>query len=169
MRRWLTVLLVPLAAAAVSMGQGVTVDSASQQGPITLQQADVGTATVGSSGTSASVSLGTLPLAADDMLDLSSSDASWQVSARLVSFTGYAGGLDTITLALRDGILTEAQVVVVAGIATQTSGAPIDLPTGSPAELTVVGVGAGTVDIELVATPDGGGPSLVYQVSLDSS
>ncbi len=169
MRRWLAILLVPVAAAALSMDQDVAVVGASQAGPVTLQQADVGTATIGSSGTSASVSLGTLPVAADDMLDLSSSDASWNIHARLVSFTGYAGGLDTITLALRDGVLTETQVVVVAGISTQTVGSAVDLPTGSPAELTVVGVGAGSIDIELVATPDGGGPSLIYAVSLDSS
>lgn len=167
MKAWaVAVVLLPLAAASVQVHQDVAVTLGSQDPLAPLVAGDIGTATIGASGASASVDLGSLPLlSANDILRLDSSDAGWQVHAELVSQSGW-GVLESITVSLADGLLTEPQIVINLGSLTKSSGLPVDLPSTGDTEVRVIGSGGGTMAFDLVLTPDGGGPEVRYAVSL---
>lgn len=165
--------LAPVVVGAVVLQQGVTVDTASQAPFASLSSGDAGLATMGASQTSASVTVASASIApADDILDITSSDDSWHVHAAYVGHTGFTSPLlsPTFTLSLRDGVISVEQVRIVDGMATVTSGGPVDLPVTQDTELfaesSLVSL-AGSVDIQLILTPDGGtGPTLRYAVSI---
>lgn len=167
--RWMPLLLlIPLAAGAVQIEQQVTTDLGSSAGPAQLIAGDIGTPTIGASGHSASVALSGLPAVVDDILRLDSTDASWQVHAEVVSYSGWSV-LESMTVSLADGILTEPQIIINLGVLTQSVGSIVDLPTLGDTQLRVVGLGTGTMSLNLVLTPDGGGAELRYRVDLTVS
>lgn len=168
--RWLPLLLlIPLAAGAIEVRQDVVADLENAAGPAQIIAGDIGTPTIGASGHSASVSLGGLPVLANDILRLDSGDDAWQVHVELVTESGWSV-LESITLSLTDGILTEPQVVINLGVLTQSTGNPVDLPEiTTDTEVRVVGLGTGDVSFDLVLTPDGGGAELRYRVDLTVS
>ncbi len=171
MMRWLAmVLMVPLAVAGVTVDQGASIDSTSQEAFATLAQADKGAAIIGASGTQATVTVAaTSILVSDDILDIVSSDAAWQVHAEYRSHTGFTGLLESITLHLHDDIGSQLEIIVANGVATKTGGLPVDLPTASAAELRGLATltASGTVELDLVLTRDAGsGPTLRYPVTI---
>lgn len=167
--RLLVALLLPLAIAqpVLAMEGAVTVGAATPQH--TLQAGDIGTATIHASGTGASVALSSFPiLGSDDILKIASTNASWQVHAELVSQSGWTSLLESVTVSLWDGAQTQTQIQIsqLSGV-TQSSGADVNLPTGTPAEVRVEGLGTGSVTLDLVLTVDGTtNPKLLYRVSL---
>lgn len=166
--RWLVlaICIVPFAAASISIEQTVQQDLASAAGPAQLAAGDIGTPTIGASGHSASVALGSLPVLANDVLTLVSTDDSWQVHVEWVSQSGWSV-LESMTLSLADGILVEPQIIINLGVLSQSAGDAVDLPEiTTDTEVRVVGLGTGSLSFDLVLTPDGGGAELRYRVDL---
>lgn len=175
MRRMLlgVLVLAPVVAGAVAMQQTVSVDTTSQAPFAPLSSGDAGVALVGASQTSASVTVSAASVAtANDILDITSSDDSWQVHAEYLSHSGFSDPLltPTFTLSLREGATSVDQVRVVDGVATVTSGGPVDLVTTHDTELfaqsSLLSL-SGSLQIQLILTPDAGsGPTLRYDVSI---
>lgn len=170
MRRWLLLgLAAPVVVAGLLLQQDVLIDSTSQDGFATLSQADQGSTIIGTSATQADITVSAASiLIEDDILDITSTDDSWQVHAEFISHTGFTGLLTTFTLRLDDGTTSRTQIIIADGAATQTEGLAVDLPTTGDTEVrAVTTVGAsGTLELELVLTPDAGGPTLRYPVSV---
>ncbi len=169
--RWLALVLVaPLAMAGVVVDQGATIQSTSQEPFATLAQGDKGAATIGASGTQAHVTVAALSiLVEDDILDIVSTDDSWQVKAVYRSHTGFGGLLATITLRLNDGVVPQTEITISNGVATKTEGLPVDVPTSGATELRAIAsaTAAGTLELDLVFTKDTGpGPVLTYPVTI---
>lgn len=168
MRRLLIfALLVPLATAGVVQRSVVDVEAANSVGPAILAAGDIGSANLGASATSATVTLGSLPLlTANDILKLPSTDDSWNVHAELVSQSGW-GALESITISFADGAVVEPQIAISLGGVTRVVGAAVDLPeVGSGTEIRVLGSGKGSVTFDVVLEPDGGGAELRYRIVL---
>jgi len=162
------VLLAPLAMGAVSLRQDVTTNLGVQTAFAQLTGGDIGSTSIGASGTSATVTLNSLPLlTANDILRLDSTNSAWSVKAQLVSQSGW-GATESITISLADGLLTESQIVISLGSVTKTVGNLVDLPVGSTdTEVRVIGVGTGSITFDLVLQPDSQpGPTLRYSVTL---
>ncbi len=171
MRRWVAlVLIVPVAVGSVAVDQAASINSTSQDGFATLAQADKGVATIGTSGTQASVTVAAADiLLSDDILDIISTDDSWQVHAEYRTHSGFAGVLDSITLRLNDGVGSEIEIIVANGVATKTAGLPVDVPTVGQTELRALATvtASGTLELDLVLTKDAGpGPTLRYPVTI---
>ncbi len=171
MSKWLIlVLIVPVALANVAVGQDASINSTSQDAFATLAQADKGVATIGTSATQASITVAAADiLLSDDILDIVSTDDSWQVHAEYRSHTGFAGVLDSITLRLNDGVGSETEIIVANGVATKTGGLPVDVPTVGQTELRALATAtaSGTLELDLVLTKDAGpGPTLRYPVTI---
>lgn len=166
---WPLLLLAPLAAGAISAQQDVQVATAIQAPFAILSGGDKGTATIGASGTTASISVAdSAILTADDVLDITSSDSSWQLRAEYVSHTGLGGLTTSLTVSLNNGLLDPAQILIANGAVTQLTGTAIPLATAQDTELLAVTtlLASGSVTFELVMAKDGGGATLRYPVTL---
>jgi hypothetical protein len=173
MRTWRAVIAVFAIVAsqgahgAVSVREDVSVTAAAQAPFAPLEGGDIGAPTLGASLTSATVTLGSMPvLVANDFLRLDSTDAAWQVHAELTAQSGWSA-LEAITISLADGVLTRTQIAISLGAVGQAVGLPVDLPTTGDTELRVIGTGTGMVSLDLVLQRDGGAsPTIRYAVTL---
>lgn len=159
-------LVVPVITAAVTLLEPVGIDAAAGTPTATLAQGELGTATLGSSATSADVTASSLPaLVADDFLVLQGGPTGWSMHVELLSESGWSGSLDEVTVTISDGTTTRTQVrVTVLGV-LQDAGTPLSLATGTDVEVRAVGKGTGFLEMDLVLDL-GAGAELRYRATL---
>lgn len=162
-------LLVPWAA-SVSIAQAVTTNPQTAAPPATLAAGTTGSTTRGASLTSASTTLTSLPLVAAPALAINHAGGTWQVRIQSVSATGW-GALDSVTVSLRAGATTTAEVRVVLGALTQTIGSPMTLDASTTTlQAVVAGTkisgGASVLTMDILLEPPAGGVHLRYRWTL---
>jgi hypothetical protein len=162
-------LMVPWAL-AISISQPVQTAPASIAPPATLAAGTIGSTTLGASATSASTTLTSLPLTAAQALRIDRATGAWDVRIQSVSATGW-GALDSITVSLRAGLTTTAEVKIVLGVLTQTIGSPMTLDaTTTSLQAVVAGTklsgGASVLTMDILLASAGGEIEARYRWTL---
>lgn len=158
-------LVLPSGFAALSVQQTVAA-SPTAFVPVTLAAGAVGTASIGASGTSASVTYLVLGASAQLLKVVEGSGTpAWNVQVKALSVTGL-GPLDTVTVVLKLGTTTQTQVVAsgASGI-TQAIGTAVTLPvSGGPVQVLASGgvaAGLAIATLQVVLTPAAGGTMVI--------
>jgi hypothetical protein len=171
-RPWLVAcvaMLLPCLNAAQTVREDATISLANAI-PVTLQSLGAGTTTLGASATSATTTGVTLPgVGSTNVLRVVHGATAYSVSVRLVSSSGFAV-TDSAIVAINDGTTTRNQVVIAAGVVTQSQGTALTLAAAGPnitvlASGVVVGTGTYTLRIQMVPT-SGTGYVLEYSYTL---
>lgn len=163
----LAVVLVflPLSLSAPLVRETVTTNPSAAI-PVTLAAGAVGSATIGTSATSASVTYLTLGGSAELLkIQDSTGTPAWNVQVKAISASGF-GALDSLTIVLKLGATTQTQVVVAGlSVITQSIGTAVALPDGGgPIQVLAAGgvlLGTAAVTLQVVLTPAGGGTMVI--------
>jgi hypothetical protein len=167
----LGLLLAAPALAALTAREDVAFAPAAKTPPVTLAAGATGTTTLGASGTTASTTRSGLPIAYQEVLLMQEGSASYDVQVRLDTATGF-GALDSATLRLVRGAVTQVQNAVTLGVVTQTIGTPVTLPpSGADISVQVIGTkvsgGSSVLGMTILLSPTGSSlPAISYRYTL---
>jgi hypothetical protein len=164
-------LLAIPADAAVQAQYSVAVPMQSKAPPLLLAAGATGTTQLGASQASATTTRATMPATVQEVLVVKKGESGWDVRVRVDSATGF-GNLDSATVSILVGAVSQPQVVVTAGAVTQATGTVLSLlPSGGDLSVRLVGTklssGPSTLQMTIVLVPTGGqGPVVSYSYSL---
>ncbi len=151
-------LLIPsLIAAGVTELHHAAVQTHAGAPQVTLSGGDIGTPTIGASASSATVSIGTLPLlVANDALRITTTSPGWTVHAEFIDSSGFTGLLEEITIRLTAGATSQTQIRDSYLGLLQASGTQVPLEPDTPVEMRLIGQGTGSLSLELILVPTTG-------------
>ncbi|MGB0652485.1 MAG: hypothetical protein ACPGQL_04730 [Thermoplasmatota archaeon] len=142
-------LLAAPATADAWIRQDVAASLGAQAPAATLRPGPDGTVTVNQDGTSADVTVASLPPAAHDVLSLTATEPGWTARIELVELTG-ATWIDRVRLQLVDD-RAETHIELRFGTLRQTTGPATPLEPGNDLTVRINGYHVGRSDLDLQA------------------